>query len=126
MCGWAGRQLDRPRTITGESGGRDPEDTFLTPDLSVEFVARNQWDMHVLAVEHHLTAAVRAAAQQAEAAQQALEAAVAAARAATPRATWAQIGQATGMSRQSAHERWKRLDQSGTPAEADEAQEGTA
>jgi hypothetical protein len=58
-------------------------------------------------------AAVAEAAAGVERAQALLEATVVLAREAG--ATWAQIGEATGMSRQSAHERWGCIPRRGCP-----------
>ena len=59
-----------------------------------------------------VAAVARAAAAIADA-QERLEASVRAARA--HGATWAQIGQATGVSRQAAHERWGHIPRPGCP-----------
>lgn len=103
-CGWTGDTWSRAATIPGPHDGHDPDDAHLPAGGTVEDAARDQWQGHVEPLGR--LGAIRDAAATATNARRALDAAVAAARAGDPAASWADIGAATGMSRQSAHERW--------------------
>ena len=105
-CGWAGSTWRRTETLPGDHGGRDADDARLPDGTTVDDAARAEWQRHIAPLDK--LAAVRAAARTAAAARRALDDAVAAARAGTPTASWADIGSAAGMSKQSAHERWGR------------------
>lgn len=106
-CGWTGQRWDRASTIPGEYGGRHPEDAHLPDGTTVDDAANADWMTHVEPMTR--ISAVQEAASEAAAARRRLDDAVAVARAGG--ASWTEIGQATGMTRQSAHERWGRVEQ---------------
>lgn len=93
-CGWRG---------TVRRSGPEPRQQAADDDVPrvVRQVLRREWAAHV---GTNGTAPVRRAAGQVARAQARLDAAVREARAAG--ASWAEIGDAAGMTRQSAHERW--------------------
>lgn len=104
-CGWKGQ----PWTRIAEGGVQWPnelshtiysEDVFLNEDA--EDLVMREWHAHVRA-PMRLEDVADAAAKAAEAAKE-LDEAVAEARAAG--ATWADVGRAVGITRQSARERW--------------------
>jgi hypothetical protein len=107
QCGWVGQRWEKATTIPGEYGGQDPSDAYLPDGTTVEDQAEQAWAAHVEPLDR--LAQVRAAVAGLEHARQVLDDAVLTARTATPPATWADIGQATGMSKQAAHERWGSL-----------------
>lgn len=88
-CGWSG-----PSHVTA---------TMLDPDLpaAVEEAIRREWAAHLPPASLR---ALRQAAAAARIAQEHLEAAVCAAR--DDGRSWADIGSAVGITRQTAHERW--------------------
>jgi len=90
-CGWKGQQWPRPAE----------QDPFYPP-AEVEDAVYREWQIHIAPVEAAAAVAAAAAAHAATAVR--LDAAVDDARRAG--ATWADIGRAAGISRQSAHERW--------------------
>ena len=104
-CGWTGSRWirvadpdladwDERKVYYDEGNGWAPE--------SVEDAIQAEWEIHV--APHEAMGAVRRAAEDANGARRRLDAAVRAARGAG--ASWADIGRATGITRQSAHERW--------------------
>ena len=103
-CGWTGKRWERSTTLPGEYGGHDPEDAFLPDGETVEARAMQDWDSHVGPLDQ--LGGVSDAAGELEKARQRLDQAVREARAGG--ASWADIGRAAGMTRQSAHERWGR------------------
>lgn len=104
-CGWAGGRWDRAATLPGEYGGHDADDAFLPDGTSVETVARKDWEAHLEPLGR--LSAVRAVAEELARARDRLDRLVAEARSGPAPASWTDIGRATGMSRQSAHERWR-------------------
>jgi hypothetical protein len=103
-CGWTGKRWERSATLPGQYSGHDPDDAVLADGETVEARAMQDWDAHIGPLGQ--LGAVSAAAAEAEQARQRLDQAVAAARAGG--ASWADVGRAAGMARQSAHERWGR------------------
>jgi hypothetical protein len=93
-CGWLGPVRD---------GSQDPGEPAIGGDAPrvLRRRLRREWAAHVGA---SATAQVRRAADEVARAQERLEAAVRQARASG--ASWAQIGDAAGIAKQSAHERW--------------------
>lgn len=107
-CGWRGELWQRVAT----PGEHDPDNRRIhDPDPSphgdapaeVEDTLHREWIGHL---EPQTLTAVRLEAQALEAAQVRLNAAVSAAR--QSGASWADIGAAVGITRQSAHERWAK------------------
>jgi hypothetical protein len=102
-CGWAGPL----HPLTGDSAvGQAPapgedDDGYGSPSRKVEAGIRAEWDAHL---PHPTLAAITAAAEAAREADRTLAAAVATARDAGQ--TWNAIGEAAGIARQSATERW--------------------
>lgn len=105
-CGWVGPSIDRAVTRPGEYGD-DPDDAYLPDGRSVEEVLCEAWETTHMAPAGGL-AVIRAAAVEANRARARLDAAVREARASSRPPSWAEIGKAAGISRQSAHERWGR------------------
>lgn len=93
-CGWQG-------LVRGEGPEAGEPATEGAVPLVVQRVLRREWAAHVGA---SVTATVRRAADEVARAQERLDAAVRGAR--TSGASWAQIGDAAGITKQSAHERW--------------------
>jgi hypothetical protein len=106
-CGWLGRRWAR----VSDPADHDPAQgrVYLAPDghamppEDIEEAGRVEW-WHRHAEPAERLSAVRDAARDAARATTALATAVRAAR--SNKATWAEIGDATGMTRQSAHQRW--------------------
>lgn len=116
-CGWAaplmferGADSDNlaPHQVYEPEGGPAPD--------GVEESCNTEWLDHVR--PHVGIPAVRQAVEDRRAADARLDYAVAAARACG--SSWAEIGDAVGMSRQSAHERWRRIE----PGEQSQPEEG--
>ncbi|GAA2842527.1 hypothetical protein [Kribbella solani] len=101
-CGWRGERWDRDATVQGEDGGYHPDDAFLPDGRDVEDVAHDAWIEHM--APYRRLGRVKDAAAAAVLSRQALDEAVRDAK--TGGATWADIGEAAGMSRQAAHTRW--------------------
>lgn len=108
-CGWLGPTWDRTSTTPSRTDdqpwrGVDPDDARLRDGRSVDDAAHDAWLQHMqpLLTLSHVTGAAAAVAE----ARGALDDAVKAARAEPTAASWADIGRAAGISRQSAHERW--------------------
>jgi hypothetical protein len=106
-CGWRGeawtrvfeKELEDLSLLRSFIASGD----YADASAAVEEAIHREWDNHVapsLALEE-----IRLARQACLAAEQKLTAAVLTARAA--KATWSDIGNAAGMSRQSAHQRWE-------------------
>ncbi|MFK4298585.1 hypothetical protein ABH924_003756 [Arthrobacter sp. GAS37] len=107
-CGWLGPLWVRVTSASAADMSRRrayaPLSGFAAdPSVSVEDAIVGEWRGHV--VPATAVSRVQAAASDYAAAGRRLTAAVAAARSAG--VSWAGIGQATGMARQSAQERWK-------------------
>ncbi|MBO1269512.1 hypothetical protein [Arthrobacter cavernae] len=103
-CGWQGVRWDRVRSSAQANLSKRRAyvafDGFATPPVAVEDAILQEWRCHVASWEVDMAARNHARALER------LNQAVAAAR--TAGASWADIGRDTGMSRQSAHERWTR------------------
>ena len=102
--GWAGRRWAKDEADVRDSKFLDAENAYLPDGRSVEAHGVDLWSEHVAPVSR-LSAVERAAAVLVEA-RQALDEAVHQARAQEPAASWAEIGRAAGITRQSAHEKW--------------------
>jgi hypothetical protein len=103
-CGWTGRRWTREETLPGGYGGHNAEDAYLPDGRTVEDHGSELWSEHVAPIGR-LAGVERAALALGEA-RQALDEAVHEARAQEPPASWAHIGRAAGMTRQSAHQKW--------------------
>lgn len=101
-CGWTGKRWERSMTLPGKYGGNDPDDAVLPDGETVEARAMQDWDSHIGPLDQ--LGAVSDAAAEMENARRRLDQAVREAR--VGGASWADIGRAAGMTRQSAHERW--------------------
>lgn len=103
-CGWTGLPWDRVSTPTQANLAKRRAYTamegFAAPPVAVEDAIGAEWRRHVA-----LWGVDMAARSHARALER-LNQAVAEAR--TAGATWAEIGKDTGISRQSAHERWNK------------------
>lgn len=99
-CGWQG-------PVRGESPDDREAPTEGDAPRVLRQVLRREWAAHVGA---SVTAPVGRAAGEVARAQGRLDTAVRAARASG--ASWAQIGDAAGMTKQSAHERWAGVERS--------------
>lgn len=105
-CGWRGPRWSRVDTSRQAALSKRlaylPSLGFAVPSVAVEEALRLEWEKHAFpaAAISELSAAVRAA----EEAARRLERGVASARKAG--VSWAHIGSALGISRQSAHEKW--------------------
>lgn len=105
-CGWRG--LPWTRVASPAEANASLRRDYVSPDgfadasPHVEEAIHDEWLAHVAPVE--ATAGVAAAAREYAQAGRRLEKSVAAAR--TSGATWAEIGKAVGITRQTAHERW--------------------
>jgi hypothetical protein len=109
---WRGEEWARVASPDDEdvSGGRlfaTDQDVSDLADIrsDVEMLAKADWWRHV--APGNALHALRLAAEAAAEADRALDQAVKEAR--QVGASWAQIGRATGMARQSAHQRWSHL-----------------
>jgi hypothetical protein len=118
-CGWRGLPWTRVTSpdrfdLTARRVDASDEDV-LYPDgtTTIERLARLEWDKHTAPDEALVEVTVLAAEQAAVGRR--LDAAVARARAAG--ASWDRIGTAAGITRQSAHERWRHV-LAGEPAAA--------
>lgn len=105
-CGWRGELWERAQSLAAADLHRRrdyvaPED-FADASPQVEDAIHEEWKAHIAPSEAVL--GVEAAARDHKQAGARLDKTVAAARAAG--ASWADIGRAAGISRQSAHERW--------------------
>jgi hypothetical protein len=105
-CGWQGALWQRVAAPVDADflARRDyvPLDGFVDPSRQVEDAIHEEWIVHVAPSE--AIHGVEAAAREHSQAGQRLDKTVAAAKVAG--ASWADIGRAVGISRQSAHERW--------------------
>jgi hypothetical protein len=105
-CGWQGELWKRVMSPADAdfSHRRDyvSLDGFADASQEVEDAIHEEWKTHIAPSETIL--GVEAAARESAQAGQRLDKTVAAAKAAG--ASWADIGRAVGISRQSAHERW--------------------
>lgn len=105
-CGWQGQRWARVSLADQENAAARkifvPADEFADAPSRVEDAVWDEWKAHLRPVQAR--EAVREAVRASAAAGRALTAAVAAARDAN--VSWADIGQAAGISRQAAHERW--------------------
>lgn len=106
-CGWRGTEwrLGDVRPVDPDEEDSYPEYMLLPDGRTLEEVGHEEWVRHVQPTLGAIT--IREAAIAAREAQDALDDAVAAARRTDPPTTWEQIGRAVGISRQSAHDRWK-------------------
>jgi len=108
-CGWRGHRWDRvtdPDSADWATGRvYDTEGEGWAPP-SVEDAGHEEWKQHADTIGW--SDELELAAREADAARRRLNDAVAAARA--DGASWADIGRATGLTRQSAHERWSRTE----------------
>ena len=105
-CGWRGELWERVTSPAAADFSRrrdyvSPEE-FANASGQVEDAIHDEWKAHVAPSEAIL--GVEAAAREYHQAGHRLDKTVAAAKAAG--ASWADIGRAVGISRQSAHERW--------------------
>ncbi len=100
-CGWSGSRWDRAEML-GE--GLDPEEAQLPDGRFVFDAAEADWLAHINPLRAR--GRVAAAAQALAAARRDLDLAVDQARRLDPPPSWAEIGRATGMTRQAARERW--------------------
>lgn len=105
-CGWQGEMWKRVTTPAEADFSRRRDhvslDGFADASRKVEDAINDEWKAHIAPSEAIL--GVAAAARENTQAGQRLDKTVAAAKAAG--ASWADIGRAVGISRQSAHERW--------------------
>lgn len=109
-CGWQGPIWERVNMPGSANLSRRlayvPLSGFAAdPSMAVEEAICEEWQAHVAPAT--ALSKVQVAAREHAAAGRRLDAAVAAARATG--VSWTGIGQATGMARQSAQERWKKL-----------------
>lgn len=106
VCGWQGEMWERVTTPAAAdfSLRRDyvALDEFANASSEVEDAIQDEWNSHIAPSEAIL--GVESAAREYSQAGHRLDKTVAAAKAAG--ASWADIGRAVGISRQSAHERW--------------------
>jgi hypothetical protein len=110
-CGWRGPLWRRAkRAATAKNGGRWVYSIDTDPDDAAWEGVRQEWLDHAQNVDATASAitAVDRAARALDTARAELDAAVACAR--ITGASWEAIGQAAGISRQSAHERWAHAD----------------
>ena len=105
-CGWQGRMWGRVTSpYAADFTLRRvylPPDDFAHASSEVENAIHDEWKAHLAPLE--AVAGVEAAAREYNQAGHRLDKTVAAAKSAG--ASWADIGRAVGISRQSAHERW--------------------
>jgi hypothetical protein len=106
VCGWKGEMWERVTSPVAAdfSLRRDyvAQGEFANASSEVEDAIQDEWNAHIAPSEAVL--GVEAAAREYNQAGHRLDKTVAAAKAAG--ASWADIGRAVGISRQSAHERW--------------------
>ena len=106
VCGWQGEMWERVTTPAAADFSRRRDyvapDEFANASSEVEDAIQDEWTAHIAPLEAIL--GVEAAAREYSQAGHRLDKTVAAAKAAG--ASWADIGGAVGISRQSAHERW--------------------
>lgn len=106
VCGWQGEMWERVTTPAAADLSRRRDyvapDEFANASSEVEDAIQDEWNAHIAPSEAIL--GVEAAAREYSQAGHRLDKTVAAAKAAG--ASWADIGRAVGISRQSAHERW--------------------
>lgn len=106
VCGWQGEMWERVTTPAAADFRRRRDyvapDEFANASSEVEDAIQDEWNAHIAPSEAIL--GVEAAAREYSQAGQRLDKTVAAAKAAGT--SWADIGRAIGISRQSAHERW--------------------
>ncbi|MCI9872774.1 hypothetical protein [Arthrobacter humicola] len=106
QCGWRGELWERVTSPEAADFSRRREylayDEFAHASNEVENAIHDEWKTHLAPLE--AVAGVKAAAREYNQAGHRLDKTVAAAKAAG--ASWADIGRAVGISRQSAHERW--------------------
>lgn len=113
-CGWRGRPWIRVSEPAGQDLAArrvypgDDVDAARLPEL--EAAVHDEWLSHVR--PHEVLAQVAALASEHAEVGRRLDAAAVAARVA--RVSWADIGAAAGITRQSAHERWRHLAAAGT------------
>lgn len=109
-CDWTGSTW--LQTDTGPGPARQPttgdspvdaEEAYLPDGSTVEERGRAEWEAHLAPLSR--LAHIKAAAAELAQARARLDEAVGQARTEPP-LSWTEIGQAAGMSRQSAHERW--------------------
>lgn len=115
-CGWRGSRWER--VTDHEQADWDANRVYVSPEEhmgwapeSVDEAGHQEWEQHlrpVLALDE-----LGKAAREAGAARRRLDLAVVDAR--DSGASWADVGRATGMSRQSAHQRWGVADAGGSP-----------
>ena len=105
-CGWQGEMWERVTTPAAADLSRRRDyvapDEFASASSEVEDAIQDEWNAHLAPSEAIL--GVEAAAREYNQAGHRLDKTVTAAKAAG--ASWADIGRAVGISRQSAHERW--------------------
>lgn len=106
VCGWQCEMWERVTTPAAADFSRRRDyvatDEFANASSEVEDAIQDEWSAHIAPSEAIL--GVEAAAREYSQAGHRLDKTVAAAKAAG--ASWADIGRAVGISRQSAHERW--------------------
>lgn len=106
VCGWRGEMWERVASPAAADPAhrRDyvPPNEFADASNEVENAIHDEWKAHIAPSEAAL--GVEAAAREYSQAGHRLDKTIAAAKAAG--ASWADIGRAVGISRQSAHERW--------------------
>ena len=105
-CGWQGDMWERVTSPADADFSRRRDyvspDEFAHASSEVENAIHDEWKTHLAPLD--AVAGVEAAAREYNQAGHRLDKTVAAAKAAG--ASWADIGRAVGISRQSAHERW--------------------
>lgn len=105
-CGWQGELWERVTSSSAADFNRRRDyvslDGFADASQKVEDAIHDEWKAHIAPSE--AVAGVEAAAREYNQAGRRLDKTVAAAK--TAGASWADIGRAVGISRQSAHERW--------------------
>lgn len=106
VCGWQGEMWERVTTPAAADFSRRRDyvapDEFANASSEVEDAIQDEWNTHIAPSEAIL--GVEAAAREYNQAGRRLDKTVAAAK--SSGASWADIGRAVGISRQSAHERW--------------------
>jgi hypothetical protein len=106
QCGWQGEIWERVMSPAAADFGRRrdfvPLDGFADASRKVEDAISEEWKAHIAPSDSIV--GVEVAAREYNQAGHRLDKTVAAAKAAG--ASWADIGRAVGISRQSAHERW--------------------
>lgn len=106
QCGWQGELWERVTSPSDADFSQHQDylasDEFAHASTEVEDAIHDEWKTHLAPLE--AVAGVKAASREYNQAGHRLDKTVAAAKAAG--ASWADIGRAVGISRQSAHERW--------------------